>query len=551
MNIIRVNELKKTFGGSLLFDHVSFQLNDRDKVALIGDNGVGKSTLLRMLIKEEAPDSGDLFIFGNARAGYLSQDVLEKNDNTLIEEMLSVFKGLIKIEADLAAVAKALEKDHSEQMLKQYSALEEDYSHQGGYQYHVQIDTMLSRFGFLKADYDRKVTSFSGGEKTRIAFAKLLLKKPEILLLDEPTNHMDIEIIEWLEDYLKRYEGTVLIVTHDKYFINKVAMKIFELDQSTLEIYPAPYEAFEAEKMSRYEQKLGNYERQQQLIAHYERFIERFRYKETKAKQAQDRVKKLERLERLDKPTSQRRKMHAQFEGKRPTEAIVIEAVKLAIGYEYAIQENIDFHLRGYDKLGVIGKNGVGKTTLLKTLLGELEPLKGSLSFLKRYQIGYFDQNVEALPKQGNLIQAIHDLYPGMTLKEVRSHLASFMFIQDDSLKDVSVLSGGEKVRLKLCLMLLEKPGLLILDEPTNHLDIYTRTIIEDVFQSFSGPIIFVSHDRYFINKVASKLLVMDDGESLYFEGNYDAYKEYREKQSEKTASKHKTEPSQKSSKPS
>ncbi len=526
MNLIRVQNLKKTFGGTLLFDHVSFAINDRDKIALIGNNGVGKSTIFRMVQGEIAPDSGDIFILGSARIGYLSQEVIADLDNTLLGEMLSVFPDLVRLEALLAELAKALETDYSPVLLKQYSHVEEEYRHKGGYEYHVAIETMLSRFGFAKPDFDRLVATFSGGEKTRIAFAKLLLIKPDLLLLDEPTNHMDITIIEWLEEYLKRYEGAVVVITHDKYFIDKVADRIFELDQGTLAKYTGAYADYELAKLDRYEQLLGRYTRQQKEIAHLQSFVDRFRYKATKAKQAQDRIKKIARMDKIQKPKQTKRSLQVDFQTGRPTDAVILEIDKLTIGYDKPLQSNLSFALRGYDKLGIIGRNGIGKTTLLKTLLGELAPLGGTYVFLKQYRFGYFDQNVADLPERGTLREIIHGLYPQMTLLEVRKHLARLMFVQEDSEKDVGVLSGGEKIRLRLLLLLLERPGLLVLDEPTNHLDIFTKDIVEDVFEAFTGPIIFVSHDRYFINKVATKLLVMDNEGSTFVDGNYDTYKE-------------------------
>jgi len=298
MNLIRLNNIQKTFGGTLLFEHVSFEINDDDKVVIIGKNGVGKSTLFKIILGEISPDSGEIFISRQARIGYLSQDVLSRLDLTLYDEMLLVFDEVITLGEKLRDVMDKMTKDHSESVLKRYSSLEDLYRQKGGYEYQTLIDMMLSRFGFTKADYDRLVSSFSGGEKTRIAFAKLLLMKPDILLLDEPTNHMDIEIIEWLEDYLKKYQGAVVIITYDKYFINKVVTKIFEIDQETLEKYTGTYEMYEIEKEQRYELLLKQFTKQQKEIAHLQSFVDRFRYKASKAKSAQDRVKKIDRIEK-------------------------------------------------------------------------------------------------------------------------------------------------------------------------------------------------------------------------------------------------------------
>ncbi len=525
MNLIRLNNIQKTFGGTLLFEHVSFEINDDDKVVIIGKNGVGKSTLFKIILGEISPDSGEIFISRQARIGYLSQDVLSRLDLTLYDEMLLVFDEVITLGEKLRDVMDKMTKDHSESVLKRYSSLEDLYRQKGGYEYQTLIDMMLSRFGFTKADYDRLVSSFSGGEKTRIAFAKLLLMKPDILLLDEPTNHMDIEIIEWLEDYLKKYQGAVVIITHDKYFINKVVTKIFEIDQETLEKYTGTYEMYEIEKEQRYELLLKQFTKQQKEIAHLQSFVDRFRYKASKAKSAQDRVKKIDRIEKINKPSKSNRKVTVAFGNKRPTEAEILDIKDLSIGYDEPLLNPITFSMRGFEKIGIIGPNGVGKSTFVKTLLGEIEPLKGRILFHKQLKIGYFDQLVTENRLSGVLLNVIHDLYPKKTLLEIRSILAHFLFIGDDVFKEISILSGGELVRLRLLMLMLERPEFLVLDEPTNHLDIDTKTIVEDVFEEYDGPMIFISHDRYFINKVATKILAFANDSWTIFDGNYDEYK--------------------------
>ncbi|MFA5290537.1 MAG: ABC-F family ATP-binding cassette domain-containing protein [Candidatus Izemoplasmatales bacterium] len=525
MNIIRVNNIKKTFGGSLLFEHVSFEVNDDDKISIIGRNGVGKTTLFKMILGEMAPDAGDLFIFGKAKIGYLSQAVLSDQDLTLLEEMESVYQDLIELGKTLEDQMKQLSVDASEQMLARYSRLEEAFRHRGGYQYQLDIELMLTKFGFSPQDYPRQVSTFSGGEKTRIAFCKLLLIQPDILLLDEPTNHMDIAIIEWLEDYLRSYPKAVVVITHDKYFINKVTPKIFELDGHTLEKYHGTYEAYELEKQKRYEQRLKAYERQTKEIAHLQSFVDRFRYKAKLASMAQDRVKKIERMEKLHMPKRTSRHLSLEFSTRRPTDAVILRAEHLAIGYDTPLIDNIRFTMRGHDKLAIIGANGSGKTTLLKTMLKEIHPLAGTLELTKPMKLGYFDQTQYLEGLKGSLIDVVHDRYPHFTMREVRTLLARFLFLGEDGFKDVSVLSGGEAVRIRLLLLMLEKSDFLVLDEPTNHLDIDTKSIIEDVFCEYPGPMMFVSHDRYFINKVATKILAFDNGDWRLIEGNYEDYK--------------------------
>ncbi|KFZ27354.1 MAG: putative ABC transporter ATP-binding protein YheS [Candidatus Izimaplasma bacterium HR2] len=529
MNILSVSKLQKEFNGDVLFNNISFEINSKDKIAIIGKNGTGKSTLIKMIIGDLDIDKGDVYKNSKAVFGYLSQDVISSKNNTLIFEMREVFKDLINLGEKIALLTEklALMPDDKE-LLKRYSTMEHNYEIQGGYEYHYKIDLILSKFGFTKDEYKREIITFSGGEKTRIAFAKLLLINPDLLILDEPTNHLDIDIIEWLEDYLNKYAGAVLIVTHDKYFISKVCRKIIEIDHGTSHVYHGSYEEYQLEKVKRYEILLKHYNRQQKEIEHLQSFVDRFRYNAKKASIAQDRVKKIDRMVKLDKPTISRSKVKMAFENKRATREIILEAKNLSIGYEKPLLSSINFTMRGYDKLAIIGPNGTGKTTLLKIIEKKLKPLAGKIDFLREYKVGYFDQNQEGLSYNKTIFEEIHDYYPRFTNKEVRSVAARFLFMNEDALKPISVLSGGEKVRLVLLLLMLSNPDLLILDEPTNHLDIETKDIIEDVFNEFSGPIIFVSHDRYFINKIGTKIIHLSDSDVTEFEGSYEEFKELK-----------------------
>ncbi len=537
MNLLKINNLKKTFGGNVLFEDISLDINSDDKVALIGRNGVGKTTLIKLIINEIAPDSGEIFIFKQAKIGYLSQDIIESVENTLIQESLKVFQDIISIEKNMKKAMKRLENDHSEEALSRYSNIEHEFHIKGGYEYLTKVDMLLTKFGFSKADYDRKISTFSGGERTRIAFAKLLMINPDILILDEPTNHMDIEIIEWLEDYLKKYNGAVLVVTHDKYFINKVVTKIYEIDQKRLELYHGNYDQYEIEKVERYERLLKQYQRQQKEIAHLQSYVDRFRYKESLASTAQDRIKKINRMKKIEEPKNSQKHVKITFSSKRPTNSYILETKNLSIGYDTSLINNISFKMRGFEKIGIIGRNGTGKTTLIKTIMKQLKPISGEVKFLKDFKVGYFDQNLDKLDSRLTVIESVHSIYPTKTLFEVRSLLAKVLFTGDDVKKSVSILSGGEKVRLSILLLMLEKPELLILDEPTNHLDIDTKNIVEDVFEEYIGPIIFISHDRYFINKVATKIIHLDDDFNIY-EGNYNNYIKELEKQVDRTPKK-------------
>ncbi|MFK5882955.1 MAG: ABC-F family ATP-binding cassette domain-containing protein, partial [Candidatus Izemoplasma sp.] len=525
MNILSVSKLTKEFNGEALFSNVSFEINKGDKVAIIGRNGTGKSTILKMILGDIYIDSGEVYKNSKAQIGYLSQNVISSTEHTLLDEINEVFKDVLQLEQQIKEISLVMANDHSDKVLKRYERLEHEYSIKDGYNFHYRINLILSKFGFLKEHYSRKINTFSGGEKTRIAFAKLLLKNPDLLILDEPTNHLDIKIIEWLEDYLNKYNGAVLIVTHDKYFINRVCKKIIELDQGIAHIYHGTYEEYELEKVKRYTLLLKSYVKQQKEIAHLQSFVDRFRYQQTKAKQAQDRVKKINKIVRVERPTVNKSHVNMTFDKKRSTTEVILDAENLVIGYEKIIAKNITFSMRGFDKLAIIGPNGVGKTTLLKVIENKLPAISGKISFLRDFKIGYFDQNQDTLHINKTIFEEIHDYYPMFTNTQVRNKAAQFLFTNDDVHKSISILSGGEKVRLVLLLLMLEDPDLLILDEPTNHLDIETKSIIEDVFNEFSGPIIFVSHDRYFINKIGSKILYMEEEQSTVYEGTYDEYK--------------------------
>lgn len=529
MNLLSVSKLQKQFNGEVLFNNISFEINSRDKIAVIGKNGTGKSTLIKMIIGDLDIDKGDVYKNSKAVFGYLSQDVISSKDNTLINEMNDVFRNLIDLGDKITLLTEKLAlMPEDNELLKRYSSMEHNYTIKGGYEYHYKIDLILSKFGFNKNEYNREISTFSGGEKTRIAFAKLLLINPDLLILDEPTNHLDIDIIEWLEDYLNKYDGAVLIVTHDKYFISKVCRKIIEIDQGTSHVYHGSYEEYLIEKVKRYELLLKHYNRQQKEIEHLQSFVDRFRYNAKRASIAQDRVKKINRIVKLEKPTNSRSKVKMAFENKRATREIILEAKNLSIGYEKPLLENINFTMRGFDKLAIIGPNGTGKTTLLKIIEKKLQPLSGKIDFLREYKVGYFDQNQEGLSYNKTIFEEIHDYYPRFTNKEVRSVAARFLFMNEDTLKPISVLSGGEKVRLVLLLLMLSNPDLLILDEPTNHLDIETKDIIEDVFNEFTGPIIFVSHDRYFINKIGTKIVYLSADKMTEFDGTYEEFKELK-----------------------
>jgi len=541
MNILTVSKLAKTFGSDTLFQHVSFDINSKENIALIGKNGTGKSTLVKMILGEIDADEGEIHINKKAKIGYLSQRVITDTSHTLIEEVMGVFKEVLQLEQRIKNISAKMQKDpHNEDLLTTYANMEQDYESKGGYDIHYKVDMILHQFGFSREEYKRKIMTFSNGEQTRIAFAKLLLEAPDLLILDEPTNHLDIRIIEWLEDYLLKYDGSVFVVTHDKYFIDKVCKKILEIDGQEMQVYHGNYQEYLEQKTARFERLLTLYRKQQKEIRHLESFVERFRYNAKKATMAQDRIKKLDRIERIKEPKKQKAKLRLNFQPKRPTREVILEAKEATFGYETPLIKNLSFEMRGFEKVAIIGPNGTGKTTLLKILQNKMSLMSGKIHFLRDYKIGYFDQNQESLSFHKTIFEEIHDLHPSFTKYDIYSIGAKFLFYYEDMDKEIAVLSGGEKVRLVLLLLMLEKPDLLILDEPTNHLDIETKDIVEEVFDEFEGPILFVSHDRYFINRIASKLIYFEHQKGLVFDGNYDAYKAFyaKDQMKESKASK-------------
>ena len=541
MNLLNVNKLEKTFNGEVLFSNVSFSVNLGEKVAIIGRNGTGKTTLLKMILGKEEFDAGSISFSEKCKVGYLSQDVIDDESNTVEEEINIIFKDLIRLENEIEKTALLLNENPNDQkVLNRYDRLEHEYSSNGGYDYKYETKMILYKFGLDDSYLNRIISSLSGGERTRVAFAKLLLSKPNLLILDEPTNHLDIKIIEWLESYLKSYFGAVLIVTHDKYFINHVVEKIIEIDLHQSFIYHTNYDNYVLEKEKRYEDLLKSYNLQQKEIKHLESFVERFRYKATKAKSAQDRIKKLDIIERIEAPTkSKKSSIKDKFETSRPTKSIILEAKNLTIGYDKPLISNLNFYMRGFDKIAIIGENGVGKSTLIKTLLGEILPYSGTYEFKEKFRIGYFDQNLKLLDYGKTLLDSLHDRYPALSLFEVRSKLARFMFTGDDVYKNIDTLSGGEKVRYLLLLLMMEKPNLLILDEPTNHLDIETKDIFEDIFSEYDSPIIFISHDRFLVNKIATEVLYLEKNNYYFCEGNYsDFLDKYMPREEEKQTKK-------------
>lgn len=531
MQILSIQDLKKEFAGVTLFEHVSFAMNDNDRVALIGNNGSGKSTLLKMILGKEEITKGIIALAKGTRIGYLSQDVIENSNNTLYEEARHVFDDLIEKEEELNRLTKELENNPtSKELMDLYGRKQQHFASIGGYDYLYKIDMLLSKFGFTSDDYNRKITSFSGGERTKIAFAKLLLIEPELLVLDEPTNHLDLSTIEWLETYLKTYNGALLFVSHDRYFIDALCNKILEIENKTSFSFKGNYEDFIEEKKVLYESQLRAYENQQKEIERMKRFIEYFRYKPRFVSRVHDREKKLEHLKKIDKPITQKQAMKIHFQGESLEGKEILNVEHLSLGFDNALVEDINFTVFGQNRIAIMGDNGSGKTTLLRIIMEDLLPLKGEIHFKRLVKIGYVDQHHFDVKGNETILENLLNEFPTLGEKALRNHLGKFNFCGDDYLKTLDMLSGGEKMRLILAKIILRNYDMLLLDEPTNHLDMVTRQALINALKEYKGTILFVSHDRFFVDELASHLLYFKNGKSYFNIGCYQDFKEIEQK---------------------
>lgn len=522
-----------TIDAKTILEEINIEIKEKDKIAIIGRNGAGKTTLLKVLISNDMLSEGvaeekfSIFKSGINSIGYLRQENLNIS-NTLLDEILLVYKPLIEIEIKLKKLEEEMELGSNSEASYKYTELLDKYKILGGYQYKKEYTTALIKFGFSEEDKTKLLSSFSGGERTKIALLKLLLSKPDLLFLDEPTNHLDIDAIEWLEDYLKNYRGALILVSHDRMFIDKVTNKIYEIEYGRLESYIGNYSFYEKEKKRRYEKALNDYEAQQMEIKRLQRIADRFRYKPSKASMAMSKLKQIERMVKLDKPEKANLKTFNWRDKEfRESGKLVLKVDNLEIGY-LNILNKVSFELFRGDRLGIIGKNGVGKSTLLKTLMGMIPSLAGKYELGLKVMLGYFDQQLETLNPHNSIYEEFSETFKDATDLQIRSFLANFMFYQDDVDKKISVLSGGEKVRLELAKVIFENPNFLILDEPTNHLDILSKMKLEELLINYKGTVLFVSHDRYFVSKIAKSLLVFGDRETNYFNLNYEEYLELK-----------------------
>lgn len=531
MQILNVQQLKKEFGDDVLFEDVSFSLNDNDRLALIGPNGNGKSTLIKIILNEVDKTSGEVVLAKGTTIGYLSQDVITNLDNNLYDEVESVFSSLIEQEKKLKEMEDEISLNpNNVELIEEYGIKQNDFLEKGGYNYHYLINMMLSKFGFYKEDLTRTISSFSGGERTKIAFVKLLLIKPNLLILDEPTNHLDISTIEWLEQYLKGYEGALLFISHDRYFIDALANKIVELENKTSSFYKGNYTYYVEEKKLRYEQLLSKYNNQQKEIARLKRFIEFYKPKPRFVARAKDREKKLEHMKIIDKPATENNFLKLSFQGNVYEGKEIISVKDLTIGYDKPLIKNLNFSLYGKDRIAIMGSNGCGKTTLLDALINHKHILNGEIKYVRNVNVGYIKQHQIDLNPDRTIFEEMQFNFPSLGEKTIYNYLGRFNFDYEDSSKKIAILSGGEKTRIVLAKIMLENYDVLVLDEPTNHLDMVTRQALILALQAYQGSIIFVSHDRYFVDELATHLIYVDHQTPYFIKGNFLDFKEQESK---------------------
>lgn len=520
-----------SINGETILESINLEINEKSHIGIVGKNGAGKTTLLQCIVDnsllEEGTDDTSFQVIkqGNPSIGYLRQ--IELNDNnTMLEEVRKPFRDIIKIEDRLEELVREMNTKDDIKLVEEYTSLEEKFQNMGGYTYRKEYEILIKKFGFKDNDKFKYLKEFSGGEKTKIAFIKMLLNKPDILLLDEPTNHLDIDTVEWLEEYLKNYKKAIVVVSHDRMFINNIVDTIYDISYGALTKYSGNYDYYEKQKQLNYEKALKDYEFQRKEIERLTRIYERFRSKPSKAKMAMSRLHQLEKMDILERPN----KIEA-ITFKTNMDNIVMPSRdifildNLGVGYDRVLYK-LNLYIRRGDKLGIIGPNGLGKSTILKTLVGLIPSLGGSFTVGHNVSIGYFDQSLAMLDEKHTVLEEFMAKFPKVSEYEARCSLGSFLFKGDDVLKKIEVLSGGERVRLQLCKILYTKPNVLILDEPTNHLDIVGREYLESILREYQGTVLFVSHDRYFISKVATSLLVLTKDDYSLFKGNYKEYLE-------------------------
>ena len=527
---LSVNNLKKTYGVDVIFDNVSFTINEREKVGIVGKNGAGKTTLFNIIADIEKADSGDIFIAKDSNVGYMSQNVNISSEKTVIEEVLTVFEDLINLENEIREIEHQISLYHddvqkSEELLKIYSRKTEYFAENDGYSYNSLARGVLIGLGFSSEDLNKDVNLLSGGEKSRLLLAKILLKKPNILLLDEPTNHLDMDSISWLETFLKNYNGTVLIISHDRYFLNTLTVKTIDMSRKTAKMYNFSYENYVIEKEKDEELEMKNYELNKAEIKRQKEIIEQLKAfgREKQVKRARSREKALDKMEVIDRPVKEKLKSNIMFESsvKSGKDVIQVENISKSFG-ERKLFENVSMDIYRSEKIAIIGANGAGKTTFFNILLGLETPDSGSVRYGTNVNKEYFNQERTDLNMENNVISEVWNSYPNLKEVQVRNYLAGFLFTGDEVFKKIDDLSGGEKSRISLLKLMLSKANLLFMDEPTNHLDIASKEILEDAICAYDGTVFVISHDRYFLNKVPDRIFELKDGKFTEYLGNYD-----------------------------
>ena len=520
------------FGDDVILHSIDFEIRNTEKIAIVGRNGCGKTTLLKLISGEvemeklDSDESAFIAKAGNPEIGYLKQIAFDDPDVTLEQEVRKCFVKMDERKAELARAAAELEHDYSDEKVARYTAMEEAFKDDGGYYYEKEYEVMIRKFGFSDEERKKPIRDFSGGQQTKIAFIKLLLSKPDILLLDEPTNHLDVTTIEWLEGYLKSYPKAVVVVSHDRMFLDNVVDVVYEIEYGTARRYPGNYTNFIARKKENYDKQMKDHIAQQKEIERLQRMVTRFKGKPTKTSMAQSKQKAIDRMVIIEAPDKYDNKtFHANFQPEKETGNDVLYTSELAIGYDYPLSV-VSLDLKRGEKLGILGGNGLGKSTFLKTIVGKIPALSGEYRFGTNVQIGYFDQQMAMYTSNKTVLDDFWDEYPNLTETEARNALGAFLFSGEDVFKNVNMLSGGEKVRLALCKILKTRPNVLVLDEPTNHMDIVGKETLESMLKDYKGTLIFVSHDRYFVKKVATQLLVFEDGTTNLYQFGYEQYQE-------------------------
>lgn len=533
MILLQINKLEKSYDGEVIFSDVDFEVKTGERIAIVGRNGAGKTTLMKIIADVESYDEGNISKGKQVTMGYLTQQMTLDSNDSVMNEMKKPFKDVINIEDKMKTLtdwlsihADEYDQDIYKEKLSQYEALSNQYELMDGYNYESKIKTVLTGLDFKESDFDRQIQSFSGGQKTRLSMAQMLLSEPDLLLLDEPTNHLDMETTEWLENYLTHFKGAIVIISHDRYFLDKIVNQVYDVALGSVKKYVGNYSKFLKERDAHYEKVMAEYERQQSEIKKLETFVEKNITRASTSGMAKSRRKVLERMERIEKPRLDAKSAQINFEINRATGEDVLKVQNLDIGYSKSITPPINLEVKRHDRIAIIGPNGIGKSTLIKTIAQKIPALGGNIVYGSNIQIGYYDQKQAEFTSNMTILDYVWNQYAHMPEKDIRTILGRFLFTQEEVKKVINDLSGGEKARLQLALLMLEKNNVLILDEPTNHLDIDSKEMLEQALQNFEGTLLFVSHDRYFINELANNIFHITQSGNELFRGDYQYYLE-------------------------